>query len=251
MVVVGLSLLLLPQVASAEILSVKGASANFRAKPGAAGKIKFSADRFYPVEVLETKNGWSKIKDFEGDEAWVASRLLAKQPSIVISADKANIREAPGTSSDVLFKAERGEVYKIEQRKDRWLKVVDSRGDGGWIRDDMSWGEPIVEKVADKLEKVDGKSTEKERASNAKDGKAADHTKGDKAEKSESADADVPEKITEPEAIEALCRAYLDDEAPEAKPKPKAEKAKPKPEKAKPKAEKAKPKPAKPAQKKK
>src|SRR5688500_18071622 len=101
MVVVGCSLLLLPQIASAETLSVKGASANFRDKPTEGAKIKFSADKFYPVEVIEKKNGWLKVKDFEGDEAWVAERLMTKQPSVVISADKANVRESPNTSSDV------------------------------------------------------------------------------------------------------------------------------------------------------
>jgi len=149
--VVGLPFLLLPTIASAEMLSVKGTSANFRDKPNEAAKIKFSADRFYPVEVIEKKSGWARVKDFEGDEAWVAERLLAKQATVVISADRANIRENPNTSSDVLFKVERGEVFKIDERKEQWIKIVDGRGDGGWIRDDMTWGE--FDEKADKLKK--------------------------------------------------------------------------------------------------
>ena len=196
MVLVGLSMLVIPQIASAEILSVKGASANFRDKPSTGGKIKFSADRYYPVEILETQNGWAKVKDFEGDEAWVAERLLAKQPSIVISADKANVREGPSTSTDVLFTAERGEVFKIEERKDRWLKVMDARGDGGWIRDDMSWGEPITGEKAkpkDKLEKIDDKGNDKGSTPKAKTGDSADK-KSDKAEKVADIASDVDRK---------------------------------------------------------
>src|SRR5690348_17354220 len=99
MVVIGLPFLLLPSLASAQVLSVKGASANFREKPSETAKIKFSADKFYPVEVVEKKAGWVKVKDFEGEEAWVAERLLSKQASVVISTDKANIREAANTTS--------------------------------------------------------------------------------------------------------------------------------------------------------
>jgi len=220
MVVVGLPLLLLPQIASAQILSVKGTSANFRDKPSEAAKVKFSADRFYPVEVVEKKAGWVKVKDFEGDEAWVAERLLAKQPSVVISADKANIRERPNTTSDVSFKVERGEVFKLEDRKEHWLKVVDAHGDGGWIRDDMTWGEPGSDDknaTKDKLEKgdkVDGAKPSS--ASKAKEAKESD--KGDKTEKPADVELSTKEgavkvatNISEPENLETLCRSYLDD----------------------------------------
>ncbi|NUP10128.1 MAG: SH3 domain-containing protein [Polyangiaceae bacterium] len=261
LVVVGFSFLLLPQVASAaEVLSVKGTSANFREKPTEGAKIKFSADRFYPVEVVQKKAGWVKVKDFEGDEAWVAERLLTKQPSVVISADKANIREEANTSSDVLFKVERGEVFKIVERKDHWLKVVDARGDGGWVRDDMTWGE--VEDAAkpvlkDKLEKLDEKSNESTSASKAKGNK---EPKGETEKTNVSVGNDdaklelkVPD-VAEPENLTALCRAYLDDapevkvstpkaEKPADKKKEKAEKkpaAKPAPKADKPKADKKK-----------
>jgi SH3-like domain-containing protein len=135
------SLLAASPASAGEILCVKGESANFREGPGQDHPILFAADRFYPVEVLETKDGWSKIKDFEGDVAWVAARLLAKQETVVVEEDRVNVRDDAGTSSEVVFKAERGEVFKVEKRDGRWLKVVDASGDGGWIRDDMVWGD--------------------------------------------------------------------------------------------------------------
>lgn len=249
---VGLPLILLPEVASAEILSVKGTSANFRERPHEAAKIKFSADKFYPVEVVERKAGWAKVKDFEGDEAWVAERMLVKQPSVVIAVDRANIRDSAETASDVLFKAEKGEVFKIEERKGQWMKVVDAKGDGGWVRGDMTWGaegEKVSdEKKTDKGEKSDPKVKGKETESA---GKAKEHDD----EKKTDVDVKVDDKevtikvptLSEPETLQMLCRAYLDD-APKttpvkATPKPEksSEKAKPAEKK---KAEKAKPKPA-------
>lgn len=232
--VVGLPFLLLPTIASAEMLSVKGTSANFRDKPQESAKIKFSADRFYPVEVIEKKNGWAKVKDFEGDEAWVAERLLAKQATVVISADRANIRERPSTSSDVLFKVERGEVFKIEERKEHWIKIVDGRGDGGWIRDDMTWGED--EKLVamadkhDKAEKSEAKPSEPTSSSKAKEAEpksaASDKPKADVTVETKSHDKGETTRvevttpalkepaISEAQTVEMLCRAYLDDAKP-------------------------------------
>ncbi|MFO0612333.1 MAG: SH3 domain-containing protein [Polyangiaceae bacterium] len=143
---------LVPSIASAEMLSVKAQSANFRASPNDKATIVYSADKFYPVEVLERKSGWAKVKDFEGDTAWVAERVLGKQQTIVIHADSANIREKPTTESEVVFKVAHGEVFKVQERKDDWVKVVDTHGDGGWIRMDKTWGieEPGADKKGDK-----------------------------------------------------------------------------------------------------
>ncbi|MBL8740138.1 MAG: SH3 domain-containing protein [Myxococcales bacterium] len=247
---VGLPLILLPEVASAEILSVKGTSANFRERPHEAAKIKFSADKFYPVEVLERKAGWAKVKDFEGDEAWVAERMLQKQPSVVIAVDRANIRESAETASDVVFKAEKGEVFKIEERKGQWLKVVDAKGDGGWIRGDMTWGgegEKIDEKKTDKAEKVDPKVKGKETESSTKAKEHDEEKKGDVDVKVDEKEVTIKvPTLSEPETLQMLCRAYLDD-APKTTPVKAAPKAEKHTEKAKPaekKAEKAKPKPA-------
>ncbi len=262
----GLPLILVPEVASAEILSVKATSANFREKPNEAAKIKFSADKFYPVEVIERKSGWAKVKDFEGDEAWVAERMLAKQSTIVVAVDRANIREKPQTNADVLFKVEKGEVFRIEERKDGWMKVVDAKGDGGWIRGDMTWGgegEKIPEpKITPdvKVEKND-KTEPKGKGDGATKAKEHDDVKlpipgaDDLMDQATDLAGKVPtmSMMTEPETLQMLCRAYLDD-PPKIVTKPSPEKQTKLDKPGKPKLEKAKPtekKPAKPVDKKK
>lgn len=195
---------LAPSFASAEMLSVKAQSANFRANPNDKATIVYSADKFYPVEVLERKAGWAKVKDFEGDTAWVAERVLGKQQTVVIHADAANIREKPSTTSEVVFKVAHGEVFKVQERKDDWVKVVDAHGDGGWIRADMTWGfeEPKADKGAGdkKGEKGEKKPETKPGASHAKttDG-------GDKPA------AKVDEKKMD-EPLECTCRIVHHDE---------------------------------------
>jgi SH3-like domain-containing protein len=246
--VLALPLLLIPGLASAEILSVKSSTASFRDAPHQASKVKFTADQFYPVEVVERKAGWTKVKDFEGDTAWVADKLLGKQGTIVVTADRANVRSKPSTSGEVLFKVERGEVFKIEERGDGgWLKVVDARGDGGWLRGDMTWGDPKAEpkggSAADaKAEKLDDAKTAEPAAKNAKE---------PSTDKPVEKKAEPKLALAEPEHLAALCRAYLD--VPVRSEAPKAEKKADKPAEKKadkPAEKKAEPKADKPAEKK-
>lgn len=239
--ILGLPMLLAAGSASAETLSVKVASANFRARPHETAELKFSADKFFPVDVLEKKNGWVKVKDFEGDEAWVLEKMLGATPSVVVSTANANIREGGSTASDVLFTVKHGEVFKIEERKGEWLKVVDANGDGGWIRHDMVWGEPLIEaeKAAEKAtEKVVEKATEAGKgATAAKETTAVAEKAVEVVQKVEHATTDVKapsatelealskkaaEWASRPENLEVLCRAYLEDMKQKPVEKPKA-----------------------------
>lgn len=165
---------LVPSIASAEMLSVKAQSANFRASPNDKATIVYSADKFYPVEVLERKSGWAKVKDFEGDTAWVAERVLGKQSTIVILAESANIREKPTTESEVVFKVAHGEVFKVQERKDDWVKVTDSHGDGGWIRVDKTWGIEEPKAADDKGDKKGDKKADDKKADDKSKAKTAD-----------------------------------------------------------------------------
>lgn len=236
----GLPLLLAAGSASAETLSVKVASANFRARPHESAELKFTADKFFPVDVVEKKNGWVKVRDFEGDEAWVLEKTLGTIPSVVVSTDKANIREAANTTSDVLFQVKRGEVFKIEERKENWLKVVDANGDGGWIREDMVWGEPLVAEVVEKATEVVksgagaketsatiDKVTEKVAEVVTMVPAVASASKPPSATELEILSKKATEWASKPENLEALCRAYLEHAAPAVKPEKTSEKPKP------------------------
>lgn len=184
---------------AAEIMSVKNESANFRDGPGDKHAIVYSADKFYPVEVVEKKDGWAKVKDFEGDVAWVAERLLAKQETVVVEGDKVNVREKPNTTSEIAFKSERGEVFKVESHQGKWLKVVDANGDGGWIRDDMVWGEKSAAADSPKG-KTKGEIVEPgdKPGAKPKGEKADEKAKPEKGEKGEKAEGKGDAKPKEP-----------------------------------------------------
>lgn len=122
-------------------LSVKVPTANFRAGPTTKDEILFTATKYFPVTVLETKGKWVRVVDFEGEESWVAKRLLTSTPTVVVEVKKGNVRDAPSTKGEVLDKVEYGEVFRIVKTDGRWMRIATPKEVIGWVRDDLTWGE--------------------------------------------------------------------------------------------------------------
>lgn len=180
---VAASVALAPAWASAKVRSVSVATANFRAGPSTKHPIIFSADRFYPVEIIDQKKDWVRIRDFEGDEAWVAGWLLCDTQTIVVTRKVVNVREKPTRSSTVVHTAERGAVFKTVGKKGSWLKVADEEGDIGWIHRNLVWGDTKDEKKAAPKKAVP-----------EKDAKSAPTKAADKEPPKQAGTKDVPKK---------------------------------------------------------
>lgn len=136
------AVLLIGASAHAEYRSVSVSSANFRTGPSTKEPIMFTADRYYPVKVIRCEDGWCETRDFEGDRAWVAERLLSDQAAVVVNVDRANIRHDPTTRSKVLFRVDWGEALKVTERRDDWLAIEDIEGATGWLFAELAWGVP-------------------------------------------------------------------------------------------------------------
>jgi SH3-like domain-containing protein len=114
--------------------------ANFRVGPSLSERVLYTADRYYPVQVLRCEGGWCRTRDFEQDVAWVAERLLSDQRSVVINVNQANVRVEPTTTARVLFRVDWGEALKVTERKGEWLSVEDITGERGWLHAKLTWG---------------------------------------------------------------------------------------------------------------
>jgi SH3-like domain-containing protein len=123
------------------ILSVAVDEANFRSGPSQQHDIVFTAIRYFPVKVVERVKGWIKVEDFEGDQGWVADHLLSEEPTVIVSAEHANLRKEPNVKSEAIGTADHAQVYKVIERRERWLKLSSEDEERGWIRDDLVWGD--------------------------------------------------------------------------------------------------------------
>ncbi len=53
-----------------------------------------------------------------------------------------NLRAAPGTNADVLFKLAQGYPLQVLERRGNWLRVQDFEGDEGWIARSVTGNTP-------------------------------------------------------------------------------------------------------------
>lgn len=123
-----------------EMVSVNRPEINMRAGAGTGHAARWALNKGYPLEVTGRKGRWLKVRDFENDTGWVYRPLVGKTPHHVVKAPVANIRSAPTTSSRVVGKAERGEVLRTLERRDKWVKVQPEGGRKGWVARRLLWG---------------------------------------------------------------------------------------------------------------
>lgn len=87
------------------------------------------------VTVVETKDGWYKIKLDNGKEGWISSsyaQLKNNTLSGVVDADKVNLRQGASLESSSLGNLNKGTQVKILDKTDDWYKV-DVNGKQGYL----------------------------------------------------------------------------------------------------------------------
>ncbi|MCU0588165.1 MAG: SH3 domain-containing protein [Syntrophobacteraceae bacterium] len=140
-VFMALTLAASPLTAAAK--SIAKEEVNVRSGPSLKEEIVLKAPLGYPVKVERSKGEWAYIRDWVNNRGWVHKALLSDIPTAVIMVKKANVRSGPGTDKEVVAEAGEGEIYRILERKGRWLKIGYYQGSEslGWVRSDMVFGE--------------------------------------------------------------------------------------------------------------
>ena len=126
-------------VAAAERMAVKSAVANLRSGPGSKYEVLWQVEKFHPVLVIEKKKDWYKIKDFEGDMAWIHSSLLGNINGVITTKTKCNVRSSPDKTGKILFTVERGVPFKVLKRSGNWIRIEHADGEIGWIYNSLVW----------------------------------------------------------------------------------------------------------------
>lgn len=122
-----------------ERVSVTANIANMRSGPSTKSDQLWQVEKYHPLIVIEKKGKWYKVKDFEGDTAWVHNSLLGKVSSVITVKEKCNVRSKASIKGKKLFTTERGVPFKVLDRKNGWIKVQHKDGDVGWISKKLVW----------------------------------------------------------------------------------------------------------------
>jgi len=101
----------------------------------------FVASRLYPFEVLVKLEQWTKVRDANGEVAWVENAALGSRATVLVTVPLADVRAAPNTQSDLVFEAYKQVILEVvEPPAGEWIKVRHRDGQVGFIRVAHVWG---------------------------------------------------------------------------------------------------------------
>ncbi|WP_302334265.1 C40 family peptidase [uncultured Romboutsia sp.] len=118
---------------------------NVRSGPSTSYGITTKLYKGDKVEILETSNGWHKIKESNGKIGWVSGDYIkvssgsTSQPSTsttkaTVTATSLNVRSGAGTSYSVITKLPKGTVVDVlESASNGWKKIKTSGGTTGSV----------------------------------------------------------------------------------------------------------------------
>ena len=109
--------------------------------PSRKGSKLFVIVRGTPVELVVNLEGWAKVRDSEGGLAWIESSYLGRQHSVVVTAERAQIRQGTDEAAPLVFSAVKGVALEyLETASGGWVKVRHRDGQSGYVRADQIWG---------------------------------------------------------------------------------------------------------------
>jgi SH3 domain protein len=101
----------------------------------------FVASRNYPFEVLVKLDHWTKVRDANGEVAWVENSSFGDKRIVLVTVPLADVRAAANAQSPLVFEAYKHVLLEVvELPVDGWVKVRHRDGQQGFIRVAHVWG---------------------------------------------------------------------------------------------------------------
>ena len=109
--------------------------------PSQRGVKLFVVKRDTPVEVVVSLEGWAKVRDAEGGLSWIEKKYLNDKRSVIVTADRAEVRQKADEGSSLVFEAEKSVAMEfLEVASGGWVKVRHRDGPSGFVRANQIWG---------------------------------------------------------------------------------------------------------------
>ena len=109
--------------------------------PSQKGKKLYLIKAQTPVEAVVRLEGWVKVRDAEGTLAWIEARNLGERRTLVVTAPRAEIREADRAEASVVTTLDKWVVVDfVEPASPGWTKVRHRDGATGYVRSTQVWG---------------------------------------------------------------------------------------------------------------
>ena len=127
--------------AAIDFRSVDAPAAILYDAPSQKGKKLYLIKAQTPVEVVVRLEGWFKVRDAEGTLAWIEARQVTDKRTLVVTAPKAEIRQADKPDAPVIAELDKWVAVEfLEAASPGWAKVRHRDGAIGYIRSTQVWG---------------------------------------------------------------------------------------------------------------
>jgi SH3-like domain-containing protein len=101
----------------------------------------FAIARGTPVEVVVQLDVWVKVRDAKGDLAWIDRHQLSDKRTVMVRADRAQVREQADDKAPTVFEAEKDVLLElVEAGPVGWVKVKHRDGQQGFVKAVQVWG---------------------------------------------------------------------------------------------------------------
>jgi SH3-like domain-containing protein len=123
-----------------DYLSVAQGAAMYDA-PSTKAKPLYVVQRDTPVEQLVVSGAWVKVRDSEGALVWLEKSSLSEKRTVLVRAERAQVRAAAADTAPLVFEAERRVVLDlVEPASGGWAKVKHRDGQSGFVKVTQVWG---------------------------------------------------------------------------------------------------------------
>jgi len=126
----------------ASALCVNVPEANLRKGPGTNHEKSWEVFKYMPFQKIGEKGGWYHVRDVDGDEHWIYSKLVTHgNRCAVVKVETANVRTGPGTNHETLplSPVEKYYCFKVIETRADWVKVEDAVSNQGWVYKPLLW----------------------------------------------------------------------------------------------------------------
>ena len=127
------------EIESKKRFSIKAPIARIRSGPGVEHSVLWTAEKYYPVVVIDESETWYYFQDFEGDQGWIYKAILDQTLSVITRKNKCNIHSGPKKTDEILFTVQKGIPFKVLGHKGKWIQVEHADGDKGWLHQRCAW----------------------------------------------------------------------------------------------------------------
>lgn len=126
----------------AEGMSVAFTGAEIRTAPSSmSSKVILKVSKYYPLTVNKRGSEYYHVSDYRGRNGFIHKSLLKPQPAIIVTGDRANVRQGPGTNHSVIFQLSKDDSCRLLSKQEKWFEIQTVDGRKGWVAAFLTWGQ--------------------------------------------------------------------------------------------------------------